>query len=109
MAQKIEVLLVDDLDGGKADETVRFALDGTAYEIDLSKKNAAKLRKGIEPFLAGARKSAKPGRRRGAASSAAGSRERSAAIREWARKSGIEVNARGRIPAGVIEKYEQAH
>ncbi|MFG2000275.1 Lsr2 family protein [Spirillospora sp. NPDC048911] len=108
MAQKIEVLLVDDLDGGKADETVRFSLDGTAYEIDLSKKNAAKLRKSIEPFLAGARKPAKA-RRRGAASSAAGSRERSAAIREWARKSGIEVNARGRIPANVIDKYEAAH
>ncbi|MEU5879858.1 Lsr2 family protein [Spirillospora sp. NPDC047279] len=109
MAQKIEVTLVDDLDGGKAEETVRFSLDGTAYEIDLSKKNAAKLRKGMEPFLTGARKAAKAGRKRGGASSTAGNRERSAAIREWARTSGIEVNARGRIPANVIEKYEASH
>jgi hypothetical protein len=109
MAQKVEVLLVDDIDGGEADETVSFSLDGTAYEIDLSKKNAAKLRGGLEPFVAGARKARKPTGRGGRGSRTAGSRERSAEIREWAKNRGIKVNERGRIPANVIEQYEAAH
>ncbi|TDC40969.1 Lsr2 family protein [Actinomadura sp. KC345] len=109
MAQKVEVLLVDDIDGGEADETVSFSLDGTTYEIDLSKKNAAKLRNGLEPFVAGARKARKPAARGGRAARTAGSRERSAEIREWAKSRGIKVNERGRIPANVIEQYEAAH
>ncbi|MEU5993379.1 Lsr2 family protein [Spirillospora sp. NPDC047418] len=109
MAQKVEVLLVDDIDGGEADETVSFSLDGTAYEIDLSKKNAAKLRNGLEPFVASARKARKPVGRTGRGSRTAGSRERSAEIREWAKNRGIKVNERGRIPANVIEQYEAAH
>ncbi|MEU4828524.1 Lsr2 family protein [Actinomadura sp. NPDC023710] len=108
MAQKVEVLLVDDIDGGEAHETIAFSIDGTSYEIDLSKKNAAKLRSGLEPFVAGARKARKPtGRGRGART--AGSRERSAEIREWAKNNGIKVNERGRIPANVIEKYEASN
>ncbi len=63
MAQKVEVLLVDDIDGGEADETVSFSLDGTSYEIDLSKKNAAKLRNGLEPFWAARARRARPNRR----------------------------------------------
>lgn len=110
MAQKVEVLLVDDIDGGEADETVSFSLDGTTYEIDLSKKNAAKLRGGLEPFVAGARKARKPTTGRGGRTTrTAGSRERSAEIREWAKSRGIKVNERGRIPANVIEQYEAAH
>lgn len=109
MAQKVEVLLVDDIDGGEADETVSFSLDGTSYEIDLSKKNAAKLRNGLEPFVASARKARKPAGRTGRGSRTAGSRERSAEIREWAKNRGIKVNERGRIPANVIEQYEAAH
>lgn len=109
MAQKVEVLLVDDIDGGEADETVSFSLDGTTYEIDLSKKNAAKLRGGLEPFVAGARKARKPAGRQVRGTRTAGSRERSAEIREWAKNHGIKVNERGRIPANVIEKYEAAH
>lgn len=109
MAQKVEVLLVDDIDGGEADETVSFSLDGTAYEIDLSKKNAAKLRNGLEPFVASARKARKPAGRTGRGARTAGSRERSAEIREWAKNRGIKVNERGRIPANVIEQYEAAH
>uniref|UniRef100_UPI003F497F8D histone-like nucleoid-structuring protein Lsr2 n=1 Tax=Actinomadura sp. CA-154981 TaxID=3240037 RepID=UPI003F497F8D len=105
MAQKVEVLLVDDIDGGGADETVSFSIDGTSYEIDLSKKNAAKLRSGLEPFVAGARKARKPVGR-GGRTRTAGSRERSAEIREWAKNRGIKVNERGRIPANVIEQYE---
>ena len=109
MAQKVEVLLVDDIDGGEADETVSFSLDGTTYEIDLSKKNAAKLRNGLEPFVASARKARKTTGRTGRGSRTAGSRERSAEIREWAKSRGIKVNERGRIPANVIEQYEAAH
>ncbi|WP_067462523.1 histone-like nucleoid-structuring protein Lsr2 [Actinomadura macra] len=108
MAQKVEVLLVDDIDGGEADETVSFSLDGTTYEIDLSKKNAAKLRTGLEPFVAGARKARKTTGRAGRTRTT-NSRERSAEIREWAKSNGIKVNERGRIPANVIEKYEAAH
>ncbi|TDD80539.1 histone-like nucleoid-structuring protein Lsr2 [Actinomadura rubrisoli] len=107
MAQKVQVLLVDDLDGGKAEETVAFSLDGRAYEIDLNKKNAAKLRKVIAPYQESARKARAVGRK--SATRAAGNRERSADIREWARSAGIKVNDRGRIPANVIERYEAAH
>ena len=35
MAQKVRIILEDDLDGGPADETIRFGLDGAHYEIDL--------------------------------------------------------------------------
>jgi hypothetical protein len=109
MAQKVEVLLVDDIDGGEADETVSFSLDGTSYEIDLSKKNAAKLRDGLEPFVAGARRARRTAGKPARGTRTAGSRERSAEIREWAKNQGIKVNERGRIPANVIEKYEAAH
>jgi hypothetical protein len=103
MAQKVQVLLVDDLDGGEADETVSFALDGATYEIDLSSANAKKLRDSLQPFVDHARK-AGAGRRRRARG--ASSRERSADIRAWAKARGIKVNERGRIPASVVERYE---
>ncbi|MFD0692288.1 histone-like nucleoid-structuring protein Lsr2 [Actinomadura fibrosa] len=109
MAQKVEVLLVDDIDGGEADETISFSLDGTTYEIDLSKKNATKLRKGLEPFVASARRARKATGRAGRGNRTTSSRERSAEIREWAKSNGIQVNERGRIPANVIEKYEASH
>ncbi|MGP4030185.1 histone-like nucleoid-structuring protein Lsr2 [Actinomadura sp. 3N407] len=107
MAQKVQVLLVDDLDGGAAEETVSFAVDGRAYEIDLNKKNAAKLRKVMAPYQENARKARVGGRK--SAGRAASNRHRSAEIREWAKSAGIKVNERGRIPASVIEKYEAAH
>ncbi len=107
MAQKVQVLLIDDLDGSSADETVSFGLDGRTYEIDLSKKNADKLRKVLEPYVENARRARPSGRKR--ATLAAGSRQRSAEIRRWAKSVGIEVSDRGRIPANVIEKYEAAH
>ncbi|MBA9001480.1 MULTISPECIES: histone-like nucleoid-structuring protein Lsr2 [Thermomonospora] len=106
MAQKVQVLLVDDLDGGEADETVSFALDGASYEIDLSGENAKKLRDSLAPFVQHARKAGTPRRRR---SRGASSRERSAEIRAWAKAQGIKVNERGRIPASVVEKYEATH
>jgi nucleoid-associated protein Lsr2 len=106
MATKVTVALEDDLNGGPADETVRFAIGSTQYEIDLNKKNAAAFRKKLAPFVEHARRAGR-GPRRQAGRSATG-RERSAAIRAWAKEQGIAVSARGRIPASVVEQYEAA-
>jgi hypothetical protein len=106
MAQKITIALEDDLDGGPADETVRFGLGGAEYEIDLSKKNAAALRRQVAPFIEHARKVGRGQRRRTGRTAA--SRERSETIRAWAKGQGIAVSDRGRIPASVVEQYEAA-
>jgi Lsr2 len=106
MATKITVALEDDLDGGTADETIRFAIGGAQYEIDLSKKNAAAFRKRLAPFVEHARKAG--GGRRGRPGRAAAGRERSGAIRAWAKDHGIAVSDRGRIPASVADQYEAA-
>ena len=113
MAQKVQVLLVDDIDGGDADETVEFALDGTRYEIDLSSGNASKLRDTLAPYVAEARK-ASNGRRRPSGSSgggrkAAASGDSPAAIRAWARENGYDVPDRGRVSTEVREAYAAAH
>jgi len=107
MAQKITVALEDDLDGGPADETVRFGIGGAEYEIDLSKKNARALRRRLAPFMDHARKAGRGPRRRTGRSAA--SRERSGDIRAWAKTHGITVSDRGRIPASVVEQYEAGH
>lgn len=110
MAQKVEVLLIDDLEGGSADETVRFGLDGVSYEIDLSDGNAAQLRDALTPYVQRARKSSgRSTRTRGSRARGSSSRERSAEIRSWARQQGISVNERGRIPSWIVEKYQAAH
>jgi len=106
MAQKVTVTLQDDLDGGRADETVRFAIGGTGYEIDLSTSNAAAFRRQLVPFIAHARKAGRGPRRQPGRSAA--SRERSGDIREWAKDQGIAVSERGRIPASVVEQYRAA-
>src|SRR6266480_363808 len=100
MAQKVTVALEDDLDGGPADETVRFGVDGTAYEIDLSTRNAAAFRRKLAPFIDHARKAGRGQRRRPGRTAA--SRDRSGNIRAWAKEQGIAVSARGRIPASVV-------
>src|SRR5204862_3584163 len=97
MAQKITVALEDGLDGGPADETVRFGLGGTEYEIDLSTKNATAFRRQLAPFIEHARRVGRGQRRRPGRT--APSRERSADIRAWAKDQGITVSDRGRIPA----------
>jgi len=104
MATKVTVALEDDLDGGPADETVRFAVGGTAYEIDLNNKNARAFRKQLAPFVEHARRAGR-GQRRPRTSS---SRRRSGDIRAWAKGQGIAVSGRGRIPASVVERYEAA-
>lgn len=105
MARKTIVTLEDDLEGGPADETVRFAVGGTEYEIDLSKKNATRLRHQFAPFIEHARRAGRQPRR---PVRTAASRQRSRDIRAWAKAQGMEVNERGRIPASVVERYEAA-
>jgi len=110
MAQTVMVSLVDDLSGSRADETVSFGLDGRSYEIDLSSGNAEKLRKALEGFVAVARRSG--GARKVSTAVVARrpvvDREQNQAIREWARKKGMKVNDRGRIPNDVVEAFHQA-
>lgn len=112
MAQIKEVRLVDDLSGDEADETIEFGLDGKSYEIDLTTGNAKKMREALADYVGAARRAAGPARRRGTSSNAAArrpsvDREQNQAIREWARKRGMKVSDRGRIPAEVLEAYHQ--
>ncbi|WP_016910274.1 histone-like nucleoid-structuring protein Lsr2 [Streptomyces xiaopingdaonensis] len=107
MAQKVQVLLLDDLEGGEADETVTFALDGKSYEIDLTSANAEKLRGLLEPYVkSGRRTGGRSARGKGRASG--GSSPDTAKIRAWAKEQGYDVNDRGRVPAGIREAYEKA-
>jgi hypothetical protein len=111
MAQKVQTLLIDDLDGGEADSTVRFGLDGTDYEIDLSAKHAGALRKALAPYLGAARRAPasaarRPGRSGRRAASAGGPDP--TAVREWAKSQGIEVKDRGRVPAELVVKFKAA-
>lgn len=111
MAKKVQVSLVDDIDGSNAAESVSFALDGTHYEIDLSKANARKLRDSLSNYVANARRAGRlhssNGRR--ARGSARSDREQTQAIREWARRNGHKVSDRGRVPGTVLEAYHAAH
>ena len=110
MAQKVNIILVDDLDGGSADENVRFGLDGVNYEIDLSAANAAELRSSLERFVAAARKASGGGRAAQRAKAPTGGRSHdSAQIRQWARDNGYTVNSRGRIQAEIQEAYQKAN
>jgi hypothetical protein len=106
MAQKVTVALEDDLTGGPADQTVRFAFDGTEYEIDLSAKNAAAFSKLLAPYIEHGRKTGRAQARR--AGRTASSRQRSGDIRAWAKEHGLAVSERGRIPASVAEQYHAA-
>jgi hypothetical protein len=110
MAQKVNIVLVDDLDGTEAHETVSFGLDGTSYEIDLSDGNAASLREALSGYVGHARKVTGGGRRarktsNGGGSSAGNTKD----VREWAKSQGMEVSERGRISADVQQAYDAAH
>jgi nucleoid-associated protein Lsr2 len=109
VAQKIQVLLIDDLDGSQADGTVRFALDGTDYEIDLSAEHAQALRDALARYVAAARRAG------GGARRSAGGRRRASVsglnpieVREWAKAQGIEVKDRGRVPADLVARFKAA-
>lgn len=104
VAQQVNIVLVDDLDGAEAHETVTFGLDGSAYEIDLSDKNAKKLRDALSLYTASARRS---GRRQVRSTSGRSSVD-TAAIRAWAKSKGYEVSDRGRISADILEAYKKA-
>lgn len=117
MAQKVSVALVDDLDGGEAESTVEFGLDGVQYAIDLSAENATDLRNAFAGYVAQARRTGGRKRRGSTAKASAktvpsagntADRKRNQAIREWAREQGMEVSERGRIPAEIVEAYDSA-
>lgn len=112
-----QTVLVDDLDGTTADETVSFAIDGTTYEIDLSKANAESLREAFAKYIGTGRKAGAQtfsGRRASTPTGGARTgvarvdREQTRAIRDWARSKGIDVSDRGRIPGNIVEKYNAA-
>ncbi|HYB14941.1 MAG TPA: Lsr2 family protein [Streptosporangiaceae bacterium] len=109
MAQKIQTLFIDDIDGSAAEGTIRFGIDGNGYEIDLSAAHAADLRAALAPFIAVSRKA--PGsaaRRPGRAGRKAAGGISTTQVREWARTQGIEVKDRGRVPAGIVARYHEA-
>jgi Lsr2 len=105
MAQRVHIVLEDDIDGGEATETVLFGVDGINYEIDLSDKNAAKLRDSLAKYIAAARRTT-PRSRRGSRRSSAG--PTTAQVRDWARSNGYQVSDRGRISADIRAAYENA-
>ena len=116
MAQRVQVVLEDDIDGSVADETVSFSLDGSSYEIDLGRQHAEELRAAVAPWLGFARKVGGRARRNAAttnSSTNAGPARTDAgqlsAIRRWAQENGHEVSSRGRIPAAIQEAYQSAH
>ena len=110
MAQKVNIVLVDDLDGTEATETVSFGLDGTTYEIDLNDTNAASLREALSGYVGHARKVTGGGRRtRRSSGGSSSSSSNTTDVREWAKAQGMEVSERGRISADVQQAYDAAH
>ncbi|MDP9849123.1 histone-like nucleoid-structuring protein Lsr2 [Streptosporangium lutulentum] len=112
MAKRIVESFVDDLDGSEAEGTIAFAIEGSSYEIDLSGPNADKLRAALAPFINAARpvRQERPGRgRKLSVSGRALDREKSSAIRAWAKEQGLNVSERGRIAAKIVEQYEAAN
>ncbi|MEV7589713.1 Lsr2 family protein [Streptomyces sp. NPDC089922] len=107
MAQKVEVTLIDDLDGSEATQTVLFGLDGKTYEIDLSGPNAEKLREGLAPFVGAGRKTS-AGRTTARRTGSDKSTDDTASIRAWAKENGYDVNDRGRVPADIKKAYADA-
>lgn len=110
MAQKVQVILIDDLDGGEATETVRFGLDQFTYDIDLSDAHAKELREALAPYVATARKAgnAKGGARRASTPTRSNS-TRLAKIREWAKDNGYSIGDRGRVSKEIVDAYDAAH
>ena len=107
MAQKVNIVLVDDIDGSEATETISFGLDGTTYEIDLGDKNSAALREALAPYVGHARKvggAARRGRRSSVTALGPSSKE----IRDWARSNGYEVSDRGRVSAEIRQAFDAA-
>jgi hypothetical protein len=108
MAQKIQTLFIDDLDGGEAAGTVRFSLDGTEYEIDLSNEHTDALHTALAKYAEHARKIGGASRRQARGGHRAADAINTAKVREWAREQGIDIKNRGRVPANVVEQYRTA-
>jgi hypothetical protein len=108
MAQKIQTLFIDDIDGGTAEGTVRFGLDGTEYEIDLSAKHSEELHKVLANYVAHGRKAPGATRRGPRGRRSGASTVDTAKVREWAKGHGYDIKERGRVPANVVEKYQAA-
>ena len=111
VAQKIQTLFIDDIDGGEAEGTVRFALDGAEYEIDLSARHSEELRSALGKYVSHARKvggaarrPVRPGRGAKSANGALNTTE----VRNWARENGFDIKDRGRVPADLVAKYQAA-
>jgi hypothetical protein len=108
MAQKVNIVLIDDIDGSDASETVSFGLDGTTYEIDVSDANAAALREALAGYIGHARRvgsASRRGRRTTTTTLGASTKE----MRDWARSNGFQVSDRGRVSAEVRTAFEAAH
>ena len=110
MAQKVEITVIDDLDGGKADEVVLFGFGGTQHEIDLNTANAKKFREALAPYIAVARKAgaAQPTGRGANRKKAAPAPLNTAEVREWAKTNGLPISDRGRIAEDVMVKFQAA-
>ncbi|WP_247827697.1 histone-like nucleoid-structuring protein Lsr2 [Arthrobacter antioxidans] len=109
MAQKVKIILIDDIDGGEAEETVRFGLDGVQYEIDLSETHASELRSALSDYVGAARRGSQSKQRSSTSSAASSSRNQEAArIREWAKENGYNVSSRGRVNGEIVEAYRAA-
>jgi hypothetical protein len=110
MVQKVQTLFIDDIDGGEAEGTMRFGLDGIEYEIDLNAKNAEALRGALARYVGAARRAPGSAARRpdrsGRKASASGLN--TTEVREWAKSQGIEVKDRGRVPAELVVKFKAA-
>lgn len=108
MAHKVHTLFIDDIDGGQAEGTVKFGLDGTDYEIDLNTTHAEALRKSLAQYVAASRKVSASRRSSRTRRSSGSNGVNSSEVREWARSQGIEVKERGRIPAELVVKFKAA-
>lgn len=119
MATETTIILVDDIDGSEAAETVRFGLDGRDYEIDLSEINAKELRGSLAGFIESGRRykpttkqrrsvPTRPGKTSSVSAPALTDKEQSLAIRDWGRANGFAIADRGRLPARVVQAYHQA-
>ena len=110
MAQKVETVFIDDIDGSSADTTMRFGLDGTEYEIDLTATHADQLRKATKRYIQAGRKvsSARRSSRNTARRTSTSSGPSSSEVRDWAKSQGLEVKERGRIPAELVVKFQAA-
>lgn len=107
MAQRIKILLIDDIDGSDAAETITFSVDGVSYEIDLNEQHAEELRRAFAPWIENGRRVAAT--RRGRKSATPARTSNAGAIREWARANGYQVSERGRVSAEIREAYEAAN